>query len=161
MPFNHDTERLDWLELQQVEVRGPARYGSLLIFQTQGTQHDAELDYDSDLRAKIDIQIQIAKGAPRPIKPIKDYRPRICRAPPYDGDGWICYGGRWAGGGVLEIPVAFGHTPERAYLLWRTFATPSFSRLPFVPRKGSELNSWLDGQRRIYQQTGLLCRSEP
>lgn len=53
-----DKERLDWLETQNVDVREPARYGSFRLFSANATQHDAEDDYDSDLRAQIDKHME-------------------------------------------------------------------------------------------------------
>jgi len=43
---------------------------------------------------------------------IGKHKPHIQRAQPYDGDGWICWGG--TGNGETQ----FGSTPVRAYKHW-------------------------------------------
>lgn len=43
-------------------------------------------------------------------------KPHICRAQPYDGDGWICYVPFTRGGDDSE--TGFGRTPALAYASW-------------------------------------------
>lgn len=59
-----DTERMDWLETQVVNVRAPLRYGSRDLFWASPEEVDGGPDGPSDLRARIDAAQAAAKGTP-------------------------------------------------------------------------------------------------